>query len=183
MLEKEKMLVTSICPFPTKFSTVPKCLYLNQSKTFSFVRVKPFSTQSWFSNDLEEEGCWKHCEKKSKISEILYYKWRHNRIKMYWELPPLMVYYLLILVVQHNLSLMQIPDDKELAFSKLKAFFDDFIILAQKMQFLFHRVENTMCKGLIDWLIKWCFMPLLTVFQSYHGDSSHYSCFPRFHQY
>ena len=26
-------------------------------------------------------------------------------------------------------------------------------------------------------LNEWCFMPLLTVFQSYHGDSSHYSCF------
>ena len=32
-------------------------------------------------------------------------------------------------------------------------------------------------------LIEWCFKPLLTVFQSYHGDSSHYSCFPGFHQY
>ena len=27
-----------------------------------------------------------------------------------------------------------------------------------------------------EWLIEWCFTPLLTVFQSYHGDSSHYSC-------
>ena len=36
---------------------------------------------------------------------------------------------------------------------------------------------------LIDWLIEWCFTPLLTVFQSYHGDNSHYSCFPGFHQY
>ena len=25
-------------------------------------------------------------------------------------------------------------------------------------------------------IIGWCFTPLLTVFQSYHGDSSHYSC-------
>ena len=25
-------------------------------------------------------------------------------------------------------------------------------------------------------LIEWCFMPLSTVFKSYHGDSSHYSC-------
>ena len=25
-------------------------------------------------------------------------------------------------------------------------------------------------------MIEWCFKPLLTVFQSYHGDSSHYSC-------
>ena len=25
-------------------------------------------------------------------------------------------------------------------------------------------------------LIEWCFTPLLTVFQSYHGDRSHYSC-------
>ena len=25
-------------------------------------------------------------------------------------------------------------------------------------------------------LIEWCFTPLLTVFQSYNGDSSHYSC-------
>ena len=25
-------------------------------------------------------------------------------------------------------------------------------------------------------IIIWCFTPLLTVFQSYHGDSSHYSC-------
>ena len=25
-------------------------------------------------------------------------------------------------------------------------------------------------------LFEWCFMPLLTVFQSYHGNSSHYSC-------
>ena len=30
------------------------------------------------------------------------------------------------------------------------------------------------------WLIEWCLTPLLTVFQSYHGDSSHYSCFPGF---
>ena len=27
-------------------------------------------------------------------------------------------------------------------------------------------------------LIEWCFTLLLTVFQSYHSDSSHYSCFP-----
>ena len=27
-----------------------------------------------------------------------------------------------------------------------------------------------------DLLIDWCFMPLSTVFQSYHGDRSHYSC-------
>ena len=26
------------------------------------------------------------------------------------------------------------------------------------------------------WLIEWCCTPLLTVFQSYHGHSSHYSC-------
>ena len=26
------------------------------------------------------------------------------------------------------------------------------------------------------WLIEWCFTLLSTVFQSYHGDSSHYSC-------
>ena len=25
-------------------------------------------------------------------------------------------------------------------------------------------------------MIEWCFTPLSTVFQSYHGDSSHYSC-------
>ena len=25
-------------------------------------------------------------------------------------------------------------------------------------------------------MIEWCFTPLLTVFQSYHGDSSNYSC-------
>ena len=25
-------------------------------------------------------------------------------------------------------------------------------------------------------LVKWCFTPLSTVYQSYHGDSSHYSC-------
>ena len=34
-----------------------------------------------------------------------------------------------------------------------------------------------------NWLTEWCFTPLLTVFQSYHSDSSHYSCFPGFHQY
>ena len=33
-------------------------------------------------------------------------------------------------------------------------------------------LENTVGKGLIEW----CFMPLSTVFQSYHGDSSHSSC-------
>ena len=32
-------------------------------------------------------------------------------------------------------------------------------------------------------LIEWCFAPLSTVFQSYHGDSSHYSCLAGFHQY
>ena len=31
-------------------------------------------------------------------------------------------------------------------------------------------------KILDNWLIEWCFMPLSTVFQSYHGNSSHYSC-------
>ena len=31
-------------------------------------------------------------------------------------------------------------------------------------------------KSRLDWLVEWCFTPLLTVFQSYHGDSSHYSC-------
>ena len=29
------------------------------------------------------------------------------------------------------------------------------------------------------WLAEWCFMPLSTVFQSYHCDSSHYSCLSR----
>ena len=28
--------------------------------------------------------------------------------------------------------------------------------------------------AILHW-IKWCFTPLLTLFQSYHGDSSHYS--------
>ena len=32
-------------------------------------------------------------------------------------------------------------------------------------------------------MIEWCFTPLLTAFQSYYDDSSHYSCLPRFHQY
>ena len=31
-------------------------------------------------------------------------------------------------------------------------------------------------------LIEWCFTLLSTVFQSYHGNSSHYSCLPGFHQ-
>ena len=31
-------------------------------------------------------------------------------------------------------------------------------------------------------MIEWCFTPLLTIFQSCHGDSSHYSCFPGFYQ-
>ena len=35
----------------------------------------------------------------------------------------------------------------------------------------------------MDWLVEWYFTPLLTVFQSYHGDSSHYSCFHGFHPY
>ena len=29
---------------------------------------------------------------------------------------------------------------------------------------------------LVDWLIGWCFKPLSKVFQSYHSNSSHYSC-------
>ena len=29
---------------------------------------------------------------------------------------------------------------------------------------------------LVGLLVEWCFTPLLTVFQSYHGNSSHYSC-------
>ena len=41
-------------------------------------------------------------------------------------------------------------------------------------QFTFHQML-LMGHLLIDWLIKWCFMPLSTVFQSYHCDSSHYS--------
>ena len=32
------------------------------------------------------------------------------------------------------------------------------------------------CQTLVGWLVEWCFTPLSTVFQSYHGDSSHYSC-------
>ena len=32
-------------------------------------------------------------------------------------------------------------------------------------------------------LTEWCFTPLSTVFQSYHGDSSHYSCLSWVHQY
>ena len=38
-------------------------------------------------------------------------------------------------------------------------------------------------KEMSSLMVGWCFTPLLTVFQSYHGDSSHYSCFPGFHQY
>ena len=30
--------------------------------------------------------------------------------------------------------------------------------------------------SMIEWLIEWCFTLLSTVFQSYHGDSSHCSC-------
>ena len=29
---------------------------------------------------------------------------------------------------------------------------------------------------ILNSVIEWCFTPLLTVFQSYHGNSSHYSC-------
>ena len=41
--------------------------------------------------------------------------------------------------------------------------------------------QNTNTKGsciqyCVKLLIEWCFTPLSTVFQSYHGDSSHYSC-------
>ena len=43
--------------------------------------------------------------------------------------------------------------------------------------------RNVLLKDLNIELIEWCFTPLLTIFQSYHGDSSHYSCFPGFHQY
>ena len=40
--------------------------------------------------------------------------------------------------------------------------------------------DKSVCETSVDWLIEWCFTPLLTVFQSYHSDSSHYSCFPGF---
>ena len=46
----------------------------------------------------------------------------------------------------------------------------------------FVRFETFIREAFIK-MIEWCFTPLLTVFQSYHGDSSHYSCFPGFHQY
>ena len=45
---------------------------------------------------------------------------------------------------------------------------------SNSMHFSYELTQNT--KGKYDWLIEWCFTPLLTVFQSYHGDSSHYSC-------
>ena len=39
--------------------------------------------------------------------------------------------------------------------------------------------QSLFSKGLtsaFNSMIEWCFTPLSTVFQSYHGDSSHYSC-------
>ena len=40
--------------------------------------------------------------------------------------------------------------------------------------------ENLPFLTLFTLMIEWCFTPLLTVFQSYHRDNSHYSCFPGF---
>ena len=39
--------------------------------------------------------------------------------------------------------------------------------------------QNRRSMLMIDWLIELCFTPLSTVFQSDHGDSSHYSCLSR----
>ena len=41
--------------------------------------------------------------------------------------------------------------------------------LVELSQGLYHQLK-------VDWLIWWCFTSLSTIFQSCHGDSSHYSC-------
>ena len=40
--------------------------------------------------------------------------------------------------------------------------------------FEFSRLQNN--RTILFFFIEWCFTPLSTVFQSCHGDSSHYSC-------
>ena len=58
--------------------------------------------------------------------------------------------------------------------------------MASYMEFHYLKVEKSLgTKRLCSetsaslfalWLIEWCFMQLSTMFQSYHGENSHYSC-------
>ena len=50
-----------------------------------------------------------------------------------------------------------------------------FFLYVQAPLFLIESIV----RQLIDWLIEWSFKPLSTLFQLYHGDSSHRSCLSR----
>ena len=78
---------------------------------------------------------------------------------------------------------------------------DDLQRMTQVMEYFLDRVENDVGKGKnagyqhlllypecfqkisfpgsSNLLIKWCFMLFLSVFYSYHADSSNWSCFPQ----
>ena len=59
--------------------------------------------------------------------------WIHNTVRSYG--------------IPHHRDAFTLPNDKILDSSKLKAFADDKIMVAQKLRFVFGRVENIVGKG------------------------------------